>query len=464
METNFFSDFEGQTKESWKERLRKDLKGEDPDQKLVWESIEGIKVPAFFHQEDAKKRNETPGSSPYRRGTRFENNEWGISDAYVVSGNEKQINTKMIQALVGGVNRLEIHIQNRVNINLLLKDIQLDIIESQFWVNDQSVEKELLEWLKQNYDLKGLQVSILSDAISENLKNGHAIDANTIASVSETVEEYSDYPFLGLIGINAKIIGETGGNAVEELAYALANAHEHIHQLSEVDDIDGLSKCFRVHLSSGRDFFMEMAKYRAMRLLWASLIKAFNPKENCSLNIHISASTNPFYYTSNDKYNNILRATTGVFAAASGGANNVRVEPFDELHPDNEEFVRRISRNVQHILQQESYLSLVADPMGGSYLVEYLTDELVKNAWELFQDIENDGGLINTLNKGNFQQRVTSTRNKRIDALNDKSEIVLGVNEYQSEDYQPEKQLSSTGKSDLEPLPPLRWSAFYENV
>lgn len=462
MKTDFFEDFEAVSKEQWTEQLKKDLKGEDPHQKLIWNNIDGIDVAAWLHPKDGKKYPDNPGSVPYRRGTKHQNNHWNIQEVFEVL-DDYSSRDLMLEALNGGTNHLVITLNGEHDFEVLFKDIQLEIIHCDVWVKNTLQEEQLLKYLRKNYDINALHFNILRDPISENLKIGKNCTDEEWSDLQDSVHRNLSLSFMGNIDVQGNTIGQTGGNAVQELAYSLSVAQEYLNRLEDVGNIDELSKAFRITLSVGNDLFMEMAKFRAMRLLWSTLISAYEPKADCSQSLRINGKVNTFYYTANDRYNNILRATTATFAAASGGADAILVPSFDVNNKDAESFSRRISRNIQHILQQESYLNLVADPLGGSYLVENLTDELVQKAWSQFLDIESRGGIQEALESGYFQEDVINIRTARIDALNNGSMTLLGVNKYQPEDFELESPEKFEDEGEIIGLPSLRWSTYYKN-
>jgi methylmalonyl-CoA mutase len=239
-------------------------------------------------------------------------------------------------------------------------------------------------------------------------------------------------PRLGTIAIRSDIYHDAGANAVQELACSLATGVAYLRALTERGLYTATAAhAIHWHVAIGGRFFMEVAKLRAARLLWAQVVEAFGvAKGDESAALHIHACTARRNKTAIDPHVNMLRATTEALAAAVGGADTLCVAPFDEPLGMPDDFSRRIARNVQIILQDEAHLTRLIDPAGGSYAVETLTDQLAHAAWGLFQEIERQGGMAAALTSGFVQSSIAAVADKRAAALAKRRDVLVGVNQF----------------------------------
>jgi len=238
----------------------------------------------------------------------------------------------------------------------------------------------------------------------------------------------AERPQFSTIAIDARPYHEAGTSAVQELAYILATAVTTIRALlARGLDINAVP--MRVIVPVGGHFFMEVAKLRVLRMLWAQMIAAFGGDSEAQ-KVVIHAQTGRFNKTLYDPYVNMLRTTTEALSAALGGVDSLHVDPFDAIQRPPDEFSRRIARNQQVILQHEVNLTALIDPAGGSYFVENLTDELARSAWALFQQIEAEGGMLAALQHETIQKAVMDVAGERAKQLNKRKDRLVGTNMY----------------------------------
>ena len=234
-----------------------------------------------------------------------------------------------------------------------------------------------------------------------------------------------------LISINGISFCNAGASAVMELAFSLATGNEYLSVLTGMGlPVDPVAQNIQFNLGSGSNYFMEIAKLRAARMLWARIVQAWEPKSEDSLKTFIHSETSDFNKTIYDPYVNMLRTTTEAMASAIGGANSLYVKPFDRNFRDSSDFSERIARNTQIILKNEAYFDKVTDPSAGSYYIESLTDSLVSETWKLFQQIEKDGGYIVALENGFIQEQIEELCRKRCMNLALRKEVLVGTNQY----------------------------------
>ncbi|MCW5864034.1 MAG: methylmalonyl-CoA mutase small subunit [Anaerolineae bacterium] len=237
-------------------------------------------------------------------------------------------------------------------------------------------------------------------------------------------------PGLATVAVRADLYHEAGGSAVHELAFALATGAAYLRALTERGvAIDTAAAAVALHFAIGGQFFMEVAKLRAARLLWAQVVAAFGASPAAGA-VRLHARTARRNKSAIDRHVNMLRATTEALAAAVGGADSICVAPFDEPLGAPDDFSRRIARNVQIILQDEAHMKRLIDPAGGSYAVESLTDQLARAAWAQFQEIERQGGMAAALERGFVQSSIAAVAGKRAAALAKRRDVLVGVNQF----------------------------------
>jgi methylmalonyl-CoA mutase len=282
-------------------------------------------------------------------------------------------------------------------------------------------------------DIATLHGSLDNDPLGELLADGNlpysiGIAFDRMAGIAKWAGSHC--PLFRTVGIRTHACHDAGGNAVQELAFALATAVEYLRQLEQRGvGVDGAAAQMRLSFSVGSDFFMGIAKLRAARLLWARLVSACGGSADAQ-RMQIHARTALTNRSKLDPYVNMLRATTEAFAAVAGGCESLHVAPFDEVVRPPDDFSRRIARNTQIILRDECDFGRVLDPAGGSPFVETLTRQLAEKAWALFQEIESRGGMLKALESGWPQEQVNATFAKRAGDIVHRRATLVGVNQY----------------------------------
>jgi len=237
-------------------------------------------------------------------------------------------------------------------------------------------------------------------------------------------------PNLQTICVHSRAWHESGANAAQELAFTLATGVEYLREMSERElEADVVGPRVRFAITVGENFFMEIAKLRAMRLIWSRAVEAFGGGEKAQ-RACLHVRTSHWNKTIYDAHNNLLRATVEAFAGAAGGCDSMQVGAFDEVFRQPDDFSQRLARNTQLVLQKECELAHVMDPAGGSWYVESLTAELAGRAWSMFQEIEKRGGMAAALAAGYPQQAVAATAAEKIKAARQRRQSIVGVNQY----------------------------------
>lgn len=237
-------------------------------------------------------------------------------------------------------------------------------------------------------------------------------------------------PGMQVIDVQGHAYHNGGGSSVQEMAAVLATAVAYLREMvGQGISPESISRRMRLSVSVGGNFFLEVGKLRALRMLWNRVLEAFEVPE-AARTIHLHARTGLWNKTVFDPYVNMLRTTTEAFAAVVGGCDSLHVGPFDEVFRESDAFSRRIARNTHAILAEECGLSRVVDPAGGSWAVESLTDRMAAEAWKQFQQIEADGGILAVLRSGKLQEQVEATRQEKARNIQRRKEVLVGINNY----------------------------------
>ena len=441
---DLFKDFPVVSIEEWEEKIKQDLKGVDYEKKLVWKSPEDISVRPYYrseHLEQLGYLNSHPGEFPYTRGYGKYGNKWDIREDILVKQPE-EANRKALRVLEKGATALGFIIKKGAvktsgDLEKLLDGIGLEKIGINFLSGTET--PKLVSLFAEIVEKRGIEAGKVTgsanfDPFGYLTNNGKYItnreqDINDAAGL---IENYGKrFHSFRLIGVNGISFCNAGASAVMELAFSLATGNEYLSVLTGMGlPVDPVAQNIQFNLGSGSNYFMEIAKLRAARMLWARIVQAWEPKSEDSLKTFIHSETSDFNKTIYDPYVNMLRTTTEAMASAIGGANSLYVKPFDRNFRDSSDFSERIARNTQIILKNEAYFDKVTDPSAGSYYIESLTDSLVSETWKLFQQIEKDGGYIVALENGFIQEQIEELCRKRCMNLALRKEVLVGTNQY----------------------------------
>ena len=447
-----FSDFSPVSTEEWKAKITADLKGAPFEKKLIWKTNEGIDVQPFYRQEDVERMKTStslPGEFPFIRGTK-KDNDWKVRQNMVVT-DFKSSNLKALDLLNKGVTSLGFYIKDTdvkpENIAVLLKEINPETTELNF--ETCTCKAELLIQLLVGYfetqqsDFSKCVGSVNYDPFKKPLVKG--LDTgNWVEAASAVMKASKTLPHYSVLSVNACRLNNAGAYISQELGYALAWGNELIANLHEAGfTVDEIAKKIKFNFGIGANYFMEIAKFRAARWLWAEIVAAYKPEcqndcpENkcdglclcaCKMNAH--AQTSNWNQTVYDAHVNLLRTQTEAMSAAIAGVDSITVEPFDKSFRHPNDFSERIARNQQLLLKEECHFDKVVDPSAGSYYIEVLTSSLADVAWNLFLEIEDKGGFYAAIKTGEVQNAVKTSSTARKKAIATRREILLGTNQY----------------------------------
>ena len=435
-----FSDFPGVSTEAWMEKITADLKGADFEKKLVWKTNEGFKVKPFYRQEDLEGLKTTeglPGQFPYLRGTKKDDNTWYVRQDIKVEC-AKEANAKALDLLNKGVDSLGFNINKKdlcpEYIETLLEGICAECVELNFSTCQGAtvtLANLLVEYFtKKGYDLAALKGSINYDPMGKMLAKGKDM-SNYIATAKVLVEIMAALPKYRCITVNALELNNAGSYIAQELGYALAWGNEYLNALIEAGvSADDAAKKIKFNFGISSNYFLEIAKFRAARMLWANIVKEYNPTCDCSCKMLAHAETSTFNLTLFDAHVNMLRTQTEAMSAALAGVNSITVSPFDKAYQTPDDFSERIARNQQLLLKEECHFDKVVDPAAGSYFIENLTVSIAQQAWNLFLQVEEEGGMMEAVKAGKVQEAVNASNKARHEAVSKRREILLGTNQY----------------------------------
>lgn len=406
MERKLFKEFDAVSAKQWKQQIQFELKGADYNETLVWESPEGIKVKPFYHSDEFKA-----GLNVSTKASEFKI----LQNIFVFD--VLKSNARAIESLSRGAENIRFTIdKDSVAIETLMANLPTK--ETTYYFNLSFLSVDYISKLNEFATKNNFDFVLLIDPIGR-----LAADGNWYQSLEKDFESISQIQSknnLPLITIQSNLYQNAGANMVQQLAYTSAHLNEYFNRF------DSINNPITIEVTVGTNYFFEIAKLRALRLLFDTLAEIYNHKLNCKIVVSPTKRNKTIY-----DYNvNLLRTTTECMSAILGGADAVANLPYDSLYHKDNEFGDRISRNQLLILKNESYFDKVNNPADGTYYIETLTEQLAEKALELFKDIEKNGGLITQLIEGTIQRKINESAQKEQDFFDSGKEILLGTNKY----------------------------------
>ena len=434
-----FSDFTAPSRQEWRDKIEVDLKGADYQKKMVWRTNEGFSMEPFYLKEDVEQLaavNALPGEFPYVRGNKTADNEWRVRQN-IKCECPKEANAKALDILNKGVNSLGFCIPgDKVSedyLAQLLEGIYLDCVELNFATcpcHTLELAKALAAYFeKKGVDAAKVEGSLSFDPIEKMLMKGKDSSA-LLAEAKEIVEIFAAYPKFRAISVNAYKLTDAGAYSYQDLGYALAWGNEYMTILTEAGVAPEVAaQNIKFNLGINGVYFMEIAKLRAARTLWAQIVSQYTPCKE-SAKMHVCAYTTTYNQTLFDSYVNLLRSQTEAMSAALGGVESMVVAPFDLPYEAPTEFAERIARNQQLLLKDECHFDRMVDVAGGSYFIEKLTAALAGEAWKLFLSVEEEGGFLAAAKAGKVQNTINETNAARHANAGKRKEFLLGTNQF----------------------------------
>lgn len=433
-----FDQFPATTYDEWRAKVEADLKGADFDKKLVWRTNEGFNVQPVYRREDIKDlqtTNSLPGEYPYVRGTRTDN-DW-LTRQEIVAESAEEANSIALDVLNKGVTSLGFSVKEATadEVATLLKDIHVPAVEVNFTCcpnKAQALAEVLVKFLQEKGWADDFRGSIDYNPLRKALRHGAGnVSDEVVAQAKKLVETVAPVKGLRVLSVDSNVLSNAGAYIFQELGYALAWGADWMTLLTDAGlDATEVARRIKFNMGVSSNFFMEIAKFRAARMLWAEIVRQYNPSCPCAEKMMCHAVTSRFNQTIYDAYVNLLRSQTEAFSAAVAGVDSMTVTPFDVAYKKPDEFSERIARNQQFLLKEESHMDKVIDPAGGSYYVETLTVSIAQQAWKLFLDVEENGSFFKQVNEGLVQKAVNASCEKRHTDVARRKEILLGTNQY----------------------------------
>ena len=455
------------TKRDWIDLAAKEMRGGDPDS-LVWNTPEGIAVDPVYTTEDLEgidHLGSMPGFEPFVRGpkaTMYAGRPWTIrqyagfstaeeSNAFYrknLAAGQKGLSVAFDLAthrgydsdhprVVGDVGKAGVAIDSVEDMKILFDGIPLDEMSVSMTMNG-AVIPVLASFIvageEQGVDRSMLSGTIQNDILKEFMvRNTYIYPPEPSMRIVADIIEYTanEMPKFNSISISGYHMQEAGANLVQELAYTLADGREYVRAaLAKGMDVDAFAGRLSFFFCIGMNFFMEAAKLRAARLLWSRIMKEFEPKNPKSLMLRTHCQTSGVSLQEQDPYNNVVRTAFEAMSAVLGGTQSLHTNSFDEAIALPTETSARIARNTQLILQHETGVTNVVDPLAGSYYVESLTDQLAKEAWKLIEEVETAGGMTKAVEAGLPKARIEESAAAKQARIDRGEEVIVGVNKF----------------------------------
>lgn len=426
MKTDLFSDFEPVSAKQWKQKIQVDLKGADYNDTLVWQSLEGIHVRPTYHADDMEQEITTIPGHP---------KSWNIAQ-HVFIDDAQIANSIALNSVNRGAEAMVFTAEKQFDIALVFKDFPFETTTVYFDLKflDETFLLKLIQFLTH----KNASVYYNLDLLGNLAKTGnwfynHQKDHGILEKIQQKHSEEN------ILLVDTSVYQNAGANSTQQLAYGVAHANEYLHHFCNTEKKSTIKITFKV--ATGSNYFFEIAKIRALRLLYASLASEYGVEESC----HILAVPSQRNKTIYDYNVNMLRTTTETMSAVLGGADTVCNLPYDALYHKSNEFGERISRNQLLILKHESYFDTVSNPADGSYYIETLTRQLAETALAIFKTIEKGGGFLAQLKEGVLQKKTKESAQKEQEWFDQGKLVLVGTNKYPND--------ADRMKNDLELYP-----------
>ena len=461
-------------KDAWREIAEKELRGRPLDD-LTWKTLEGIEVQPLYTEEDVtglEHLGTIPGQAPFTRGvkaTMYAGRPWTIrqyagfstaeeSNAFYrrnLAAGQQGVSVAFDLAthrgydsdhprVVGDVGKAGVAIDSVEDMKILFDDIPLDQVSVSMTMNG-AVIPVLASFIvageEQGHDRSVLSGTIQNDILKEFMvRNTYIYPPEPSMRIVSDIIEYTanEMPKFNSISISGYHMQEAGANLVQELAYTLADGREYVRAAIEAGmDVDKFAGRLSFFFAIGMNFFMEAAKLRAARLLWHRIMTEFGAKNDRSKMLRTHCQTSGVSLQEQDPYNNVIRTAYEAMSAVLGGTQSLHTNALDEAMALPTDFSARIARNTQLILQEETGVTNVVDPLAGSYYVESLTAELAEKAWVLMEEVEEMGGMTKAVASGMPKLRIEESAATRQAMIDRGDEVIVGVNKYRRDSEDP---------------------------
>jgi methylmalonyl-CoA mutase len=441
-----FAGFPPVSTANWEAQIREDLKGTDYEKKLIRKSLENIRIKPYYTVEDLNDLeylDQLPGQFPYVRGGKTTGNDWEIRQDFRVFDIAATVQ-KIKMSVKRGVTSVGLDLTAKGDLyyhdfRKLITGIDFNNTSVNFLSGESSpnILNFLLKALEElNIQSSGVSGSLNYDPLGQLTLSGgfYRSEQDDFSDADKLLlAAVNELPRFRVLAVNSHLFSDSGASAVQELAFGLAMAAEYMVKLTDRGhNVPDVAEHLQWNMGVGSDYFMEIAKIRAARLLFSGLITAFDKVHAKDAQVFIHSITTNWNKTVYDPNVNMLRLTTEAMAAVLGGCNSLLVKPYDSWYREPDGFSERNARNIQNILKEESYFDKVVDPAAGSYYIESLTHSLMENAWDLFLKVDEKGGYTKAFVEGFIVDEIIKTTSRRLEMVASKKEVLLGTNKYPS--------------------------------
>lgn len=461
-----FNEFPPTPYEEWRKVVDKFLKGAPFEKRLVTKTYENIDLQPMYRQEDIEglpHLDSLPGFAPYLRGATplgYVASSWDVAQELPyatpaafnaalradMARGQNAVNLVLDRPTLAGIDADQAEADDVGKGGLSISSVAdlaqaldgVDLENTPLFIQASTSALTFTALLaalvqKQGKSLAKVRGAIGMDPLGQLARDGRLPrDLDGIYDVMAQLAAWAkaNAPHLQTMTVQGSPYHNGGASTTQELAFALATAVDYVRAMqARGSSIDDIAPRIRFSLSIGSNFFMEIARLRAARLLWAKIVQAFGGNE-ASQKMSLHARTSAWNQTVYDPHVNLLRATTEAFSGAVGGCDSLHISPFDELLRVPDEFSRRVARNTHTVLREESHITKTIDPAGGSWYVENLTDSVARKTWAIFQEVEKQGGMAKALEAGWPQAQIADTAAKRAANLAKRKDIFVGTNMY----------------------------------
>ncbi len=472
-----FSQFPEVSTEQWESAITVDLKGADYNKKLVWRTGEGFNVRPYYRAENLEGiefLGKGAGEFPYVRGVK-PCNCWKIHETIIVK-NPEEANKEALKALKGGAESIGFELKCEIDAaaaKVLTAGIDPTQTELVFKGECVRTAVDAVMGCMSAYKAEDVKVAFTLDPIMWDLSLTGSYDEKYLSVIADYIKKYADYKHVRFVGVEGSLFNLSGSTIVQELAFTLAAGHDYVVKLMDCGlTVEQAAKSIRFSMAVSSNYFMEIAKFRAARMLWANIMHAYAPKCACAEKFFVHALTSMWNISSYDPYVNMLRGTTEAMSAALVGVHSLEVTPFDAAFEEPTEFSSHIARNVQLLLKYESHFDKVVDPAGGSYYIENLTKNIAEQAWALFKEVEDKGGYTEAFKAGFISGKVDESAAEKRKNVATRRIALLGVNQFPNFNETAGKEISvetitgfHSGKAtELPCLKPFRGAEEFEQM
>jgi methylmalonyl-CoA mutase len=483
--TKLFDEFPPITPEQWEQIVISDLKGADYEKKLISRTIDGIPIKPYYTSKDTAEYHFTetnPGEFPFLRGNDSKHSHEIRQTVFV-----EDYPTTAVKAgeIIGkGADSVEFVLCRKENITVEDFEILLsgiDMTKNPVHLRAARYSADILDSFVLYCKKKYQSPEQIKGSLNFDILGFQAISGKALPELSLFTKTKSDIesalktiPNFKLITVNGLFFRDAGASPVQELAFAFSSAVEYLHHATEAGlRAEQIIPRIAFSFGTGSDYFVEIAKIRAARVVWAKIAETYCPDNIEAAKMTIHSTTCNRNKTVYDPHVNILRTTTEAMSAILGGTDSLTVRPFDSVYKTPDDFSERIARNIQIILKEEAYFDKSTDVAGGAYFIEYLTQAIIEKTWNLFLELENAGGYSQSLKKEIIQNIIGDSVQKQMMNIAGRREILLGTNQYADASEKAERNIDrnvlnkehfKNAYFDFKPLTKFRGAAEFEDI